>query len=161
MSTVYRQAAWRAFRACRCVRCIITTRSACSSPPLSARIAIAITAARNLLRLQDILFHRELGVPLAEIASPARRRTAEDRLAILTEHRTLLADRVERSRQLLRTIDRTIAELEGGEAHGRQGHIQGLRSGAKQAEYEEWLVERYGGAMRERIEASKAKLRHA
>ena len=66
----------------------------------------------ELLRLQDILFHRELGVPLQEIARLLELQ-GPDRVAILREHREWLAQRVERSRQLLETIDRTIAELNG------------------------------------------------
>src|SRR5687767_5317441 len=66
----------------------------------------------ELLRLQDILFHRELGVPLQEIAKLLELQS-EDRVAILREHRAWLAQRIERSRELLRTIDRTIAELNG------------------------------------------------
>jgi DNA-binding transcriptional MerR regulator len=110
----------------------------------------------ELLRLQDILFHRELGVPLADIA---RLLEAEgrDRLAILAEHRALLAERVTRSRQLLRTIDRTIAELTGEGTMDDKDIYKGFAP-EKQAEYEDWLVDRYGGAMRERIEESKAKL---
>jgi MerR family transcriptional regulator, thiopeptide resistance regulator len=110
----------------------------------------------ELLRLQDILFHRELGVPLAGIA---RLLDAEgrDRVAILTEHRSALAERVKRSRQLLRTIDRTIAELQGEDTVKDKDLYKGFAP-EKQAEYEDWLVENYGGDMRERIGESKAKL---
>ncbi|WP_305096094.1 MerR family transcriptional regulator [Croceibacterium aestuarii] len=110
----------------------------------------------ELVRLQDVLFYRELGVPLAEIPRLIEG-DGRDRVEILTEHRTLLADRVKRSRQLLRTIDRTIADITGEEAMTDKDMFEGF-NGAKQAEYERWLVERYGGDMRKRIEASKAKL---
>src|SRR6478752_8804530 len=66
----------------------------------------------ELLRLQDILFHRELGVPLQDIALLLDG-TGRDRLTILREHRARLAERTERSRQLVCTIDRTIADLTG------------------------------------------------
>src|SRR6187551_3025760 len=110
----------------------------------------------ELLRLQDILFHRELGVPLQEIGRLLELQ-GSDRAAVLREHREWLAERVERSRQLLRTIDRTIAELNGEGVMDDKELYEGFNS-AKQSEYEEWLVERYGGDMRQRIEASKAKL---
>ncbi|HSQ96745.1 MAG TPA: MerR family transcriptional regulator [Croceibacterium sp.] len=51
----------------------------------------------ELLRLQDILFHRELGVPLADIARLLEAKD-RDRLAILAEHRAILAERVKHSR---------------------------------------------------------------
>jgi DNA-binding transcriptional MerR regulator len=110
----------------------------------------------ELLRLQDILFHRELGVPLAAIARLLETE-GRDRLAILHEHRALLAERLTRSRQLLRTIDRTIAELSGDGTMDDKELYKGFAP-EKQAEYEDWLVDRYGGAMRERVEESKAKL---
>lgn len=110
----------------------------------------------ELLRLQDILVYRELGVPLAEIT---RLLDVEgrDRVAILTEHRAILADRLKRSRQLLRTIDRTIAELNGEGTMTDKDLYKGFDP-KKQEEYENWLVDRFGGKMRERIEESKAKV---
>jgi DNA-binding transcriptional MerR regulator len=110
----------------------------------------------ELLRLQDILFHRELGVPLQEIGRLLELQ-GPDRVAVLREHRAWLAERVERSRQLLQTIDRTIAELSGDGTMDDKELYKGF-SPAKQAEYEDWLVDRFGGDMRQRIEDSKAKL---
>jgi DNA-binding transcriptional MerR regulator len=110
----------------------------------------------ELLRLQDILFHRELGVPLQEIAGLLAH-DGRDRVQILTEHREKLAKRVERSRQLLQTIDRTIAELNGDETVKDKDLYKGFAP-EKQAEYEDWLVDRFGGNMRERIEENKAKV---
>src|SRR6478752_2805719 len=89
----------------------------------------------ELLRLQDILFHRELGVPLHEIALLLDA-TGRDRLTILREHRARLAERVERSRQLLTTIDRTIAELSGDGTMDDKELYQGF-SPEKQAEHEQ------------------------
>jgi DNA-binding transcriptional MerR regulator len=110
----------------------------------------------ELLRLQDILFHRELGVPLQEIGKLLELQ-GSDRAAVLREHRAWLAERVERSRQLLQTIDRTIAELNGDGTMDDKDLYQGFAP-EKQAEYEDWLVERFGGTMRERLDESRAKL---
>jgi len=109
----------------------------------------------ELLRLQDIMFHRELGVPLKDIARLLET-DERDRADILMEHRAMLAERVKRSRQLLRTIDRTIAELTGAEAMKDKDLYKGF-SPEKQAEYEDWLVERFGETMRDWIEKAKAK----
>ena len=111
----------------------------------------------ELLRLQDILFHRELGVPLQEI-SRLLEFGGRDRVAILRKHREALARRLERSRQLLATIDRTIAELSGEEKMDDRDLYKGF-SPEKQAEYEDWLVDRFGADMREAIDHSNAKLR--
>jgi DNA-binding transcriptional MerR regulator len=111
----------------------------------------------ELLRLQDILFHRELGVPLQE-SGKLLDLQGRDRAVVLSEHRAWLDQRIERSRQLLRTIDRTIPELNGEGTMQDKEFYDGFAP-EKQAEYEDWLVDRYGGAMRERIEESKAKLK--
>jgi len=108
----------------------------------------------ELLRLQDILFHRELGVPLQEIGELLARE-GRDRVAILSRHREMLAERIASSRQLLRTIDRTIARLNGDETMDDKDLYKGFAP-EKQAEYEEWLVDNYGDRMRQGIEASKA-----
>ena len=110
----------------------------------------------DLERLQQILLYRELGVPLQEIGRLLALQ-GPDRAAILRDHRAWLAERVERSRQLLQTIDRTIAELNGDGTMNDKDLYQGFAP-EKQAEYEDWLVDRFGGEMRERIDASKAKL---
>ena len=111
----------------------------------------------ELLRLQDILFHRELGVPLQDIAKLLEH-DGRDRVAILSHHREMLADRLERSRQLLRTIDRTIAELTGEGTMKDKDLYEGFAP-EKQAEFEDELVRRFGEGTRAKIEHSKAKLK--
>jgi MerR family transcriptional regulator, thiopeptide resistance regulator len=109
----------------------------------------------ELLRLQQILIHRELGIPLMEIAG-----ILDDprfnRLATLRAQRGRLEAEAKRYAQLVRTIDRTIAELEGDRAMKDADLYKGF-SPEKQAEYERWLVQRYGGDMPERIAVSKKK----
>ena len=65
---------------------------------------------QDLLRLQQILFFRELDVPLSEIreilADPEF-----DQVQALRNHRQLLAKRAERLERLLTTIDKTIRRL--------------------------------------------------
>jgi len=107
----------------------------------------------ELLRLQDILFHRELGVPLQEI-DKLLAHEGRDRVAILSRHRELLAERVERSRQLLTTIDRTIADLNGEGTMKDKDLYHGFAP-EKQAAYEAQLVDHLGGDARKGIDASK------
>jgi DNA-binding transcriptional MerR regulator len=108
----------------------------------------------ELLRLQDILFHRELGVPLQDIGKLLATE-GSNRVTILSQHREMLAERVERSRQLLHTIDRTIAQLNGEGTMNDKDLYNGFAP-EKQAQYEAELVERYGENARKGIEASKA-----
>ena len=98
----------------------------------------------ELLRLQDILFHRELGVPLQDIALLLEA-DGRDRLVILREHRARLAERVERSRLLLTTIDRAIAELTGEGTMDDNELYKGF-SPEEQAKHEQYVVDRFGPA---------------
>ena len=64
----------------------------------------------ELLRLQQILFYRELDMPLAQVRQTLDD-PAFDPLAALEGHRQLLQQRMERLARLLKTIDRTIDRL--------------------------------------------------
>ena len=107
----------------------------------------------ELLRLQQILIHRELGIPLGEIGAILDA-PGFDRLEALTEQREKLAAEAKRYAQLVRTIDRTIEKLKGDRAMKDADLYKGV-SPEKQAEYEKWLIARYGGDMSERIAQSK------
>lgn len=66
----------------------------------------------DLVKLQQILFYRELGMPLEQIRkivdSPAF-----DTLQALEEHRTALEQRATQTQTLIQTVDKTIAHLKG------------------------------------------------
>ncbi len=111
----------------------------------------------ELLRLQQILFHRELGFPLAEIGQVLDA-PGFDRAEALRRHRGRLEAESRRYRRLVRTIDRTLAALEGASTMDDEDMYKGF-SPEKQAEHESWLVDRYGEDMRGRIEASRAKMK--
>jgi MerR family transcriptional regulator, thiopeptide resistance regulator len=108
----------------------------------------------ELLRLQQILFHRELGFPLEEIRQ-ALDAPGFDRAAALKAHRAKLAAEMRRYRRLLRTIDETLAELEGARQMDDRDLYKGFAP-EKQAEYEAWIAERHGAGT---IEASKARMK--
>lgn len=112
----------------------------------------------QLLRLQQILFHREFGVPLNEIAELVDMQ-GEDQVGVLLRHRERLEAEAKRYAELIDTIDRTIASIKGA---GIKGHYEMKNadlykgfSAEKQAEYEDWLIKRYGDRMNADIERSK------
>jgi DNA-binding transcriptional MerR regulator len=72
-------------------------------------------AERDLLRLQQILFYRELEVPLRRIREIVDD-PSFDGMAALTRHRALLEERGRRTARLIETIDRTLARLRGEDA---------------------------------------------
>jgi len=65
-----------------------------------------------LLLLQQILFYRELDLPLEEIRKITGRKDF-DALVALEKHRQALGKRVERLDRLIRTVDDTIQHLKG------------------------------------------------
>ncbi len=104
-------------------------------------------------RLQDILFYREAGMDLAEIAALL----AEGglRLDRLTRHRArLAASRAALDRTIV-TLDRTIAALKGDQIMATED-LYAPFPPEKQAEYEAWLIERYGPGMAEAVARAKA-----
>lgn len=109
----------------------------------------------ELLRLQQILLHRELDIPLERIKGILDDPRFDQRQA-LVEQRDKLAKQAKRYALLVRTIDRTIARLNGENAMRNAELYKGI-SPEKQAEYEAWLTEKYGGDMPERIATSRRK----
>lgn len=97
---------------------------------------------KEMMRLQQILIHREFGVALSDI--PALLDAEEiDRLSALRKQRTRLEGEADRYRRLARTIDRTIAELEGRRTIMDTQLFEGF-SPRLEADYETWLIARYG-----------------
>lgn len=107
----------------------------------------------ELLRLQQILFHRELGFPLDEIGQVLDAPDF-DRVAALKAHRERLQDEARRTRRLVRTIDETLAALEGARTMDEKAMYRGFDP-EKQAKQEAWLVEHYGPEIRRSIDAVK------
>lgn len=67
----------------------------------------------DLERLQQILFYRELGFGLEQIAV-VMNAPDFDRRAVLLEQRRLLAAEIRRLQATLRLVDKTIASIQGG-----------------------------------------------
>ena len=108
----------------------------------------------DLLKLQQILFYRELGLPLGDIRlildDPAF-----DPLAALRDHRQALASRIDRYRDLIRTIDRTIASLEKDEAMEDNDYYAGIAPETRAR----WEREAIGFWGEDRVRAAQAKAR--
>ena len=88
----------------------------------------------DLLRLQQILFLRELGLSLEEIQAVLDRPDF-DLLGALEQHRQALLERQERLARLVRTVDRTILALKGNIAMDNKELFEGF-SEEQQQEYE-------------------------
>jgi len=77
-----------------------------------------------------------------------------DQVGVLLRHRERLEAEAKRYAELIETIDRTIAGIKGQDEMKNAELYKGF-SADKQAEYEAWLIERYGEPMKANIERSK------
>jgi DNA-binding transcriptional MerR regulator len=66
----------------------------------------------SLLRLQQILFYRELDMPLEDIRKIMGRRDF-DVLSALESHKQALSKQMQRTKRLLKTVDNTIEHIKG------------------------------------------------
>jgi DNA-binding transcriptional MerR regulator len=104
----------------------------------------------QLLRLQEVLLLRELGLSLDAI-----RRVLEgtaDRTAVLREHHAALLAERDRLDRLAGTVARTI-ERRDGDVMGPEELFEGFDA-EKQRGYEADLVERYGDQVKAQIDES-------
>ena len=109
---------------------------------------------QELLRLQRILFYRELGVALADI-----RRMLDDPAfntrAALVELRHRVEAEIDRRRDLVTTIDRTLALIDAGQPLDARRMFDGV-SPEKQAAWEAELTDRYGDHAADAIRGARA-----
>jgi DNA-binding transcriptional MerR regulator len=79
----------------------------------------------SLLRLQQILFYRELGMPLDDIKKIMGRRDF-DVLGALRSHKDALQKQVARLNRLISTVDHTIDHLKGNSAMSNKAYFEGF-----------------------------------
>jgi DNA-binding transcriptional MerR regulator len=118
----------------------------------------------DVLRLQQVLLLRELGLPLDDIAAaidgPA---TPADRAALLRQHRGALADKRGRLDRMLAAVDAAIAAHERGEPPMTTSQkmtnddLKQLFDGFDPAEHEEEVQARWGDTDAYRESARRTK----
>ena len=94
----------------------------------------------NLLRLQQILFFRELDVPLKDILFILNRPDFQ-LLPILDSHRSALKVQEKRINRLLKTLEKTIVSLQGENYMTENEYFEGF----DETQYEDEVRERWGG----------------
>ncbi len=95
-----------------------------------------------VLRLQQILFYRELDLSLNEIAAILDGPDF-DVLEALQTHREALQQKASRISSLIRTIDKTVAHLKGEREMSTKQLFEGFDE-ATQQRYEQEATQRYG-----------------
>lgn len=108
----------------------------------------------QLLRLQQILLMRELGLGLDAIKEIVHR--GRDQVEVLRMHRGWLLAERDRFARLARTVTRTIEELEGGENVTSMDHWFEGFDPAKQEELQEEARQRWGA---EHVDAANAQVK--
>jgi len=93
----------------------------------------------NLLRLQQILFFRELGIPLKEIQYNLNQPDFE-LLPALKNHQAAIKEKVNRYQDLLRTIENTICTLQGENSMSETEYFEGF----DETRYDEETRDRWG-----------------
>ncbi|HUE99187.1 MAG TPA: MerR family transcriptional regulator [Anaerolineales bacterium] len=79
----------------------------------------------SVLRLQQILFYRELGIPLDDIKKIMGRRDF-DVLGALRSHKEALQKQVTRLNRLINTVDNTINHLKGNNIMSDKAYFEGF-----------------------------------
>jgi MerR family transcriptional regulator, thiopeptide resistance regulator len=93
----------------------------------------------QLLLLQQILFFRNLGFELRKIREVIKK-SDFDKLAALYAHRKMLVNNLDKTRELIQTIDNTIEHLKGRKKMKENQFFEGFNS-PKQKEWEKYLIE--------------------
>jgi DNA-binding transcriptional MerR regulator len=92
----------------------------------------------QLLKLQQILFYRELGLELKQIKQILGRDDF-DVLTALKSHRELVQNKLARLRRLVETVDKTIKHLQGTEPMTNEEMFAGFNIAAGQDRFDEHL----------------------
>lgn len=107
----------------------------------------------QLLLLQQILFFRELGFHLNDIQSMLNS-TDFDKVRALSAHKQTLEETMNRTQELIHTIDKTILHLTGEQTMQDKDLYAGFDL-EKQKEYEQFLAKYYGTVAEDLIHESK------
>ena len=107
---------------------------------------------QQLLSLQQILFYREFGVSLSQIATLLVQKD-EDLISSLLEHRQHLESQVQRYQTLMTTIDQTIVDLKGKRKMKHADLYKGF-SPEKQAHYEQELIAKFDAEGQQHVRAA-------
>lgn len=124
-------------------------------PVTVARNGLRYYSRSELLRLQQILVLRELGLPLETIATVVN--DGADRVDQLRRHHRWLAEERDRYARLAETVAATIEDLEGDQTMHPEQLFDNFDP-ARQERYEAELVERYGERVEPHIAESKRRM---
>jgi DNA-binding transcriptional MerR regulator len=112
----------------------------------------------QLLRLQQILFFRELDFTLTDIQEMLES-SEFNQLEALKSQKNLLSQKMNRLQMLIETIDKTIMYMKGETNMSDKEMYYGFDD-PKQKQYEQELKGRYGKGVEKHIEESKQRMKN-
>jgi DNA-binding transcriptional MerR regulator len=111
----------------------------------------------QLLMLQQILFFRELGVPLGDIQKIISSNDF-NKIEALNTHKSILQSSLEKTETLIKTIDKTISHIKG-KLKMRDAEMYDGFDPVKQQEHEQYML-KMGTLTQKEIDDSWMKVRH-
>lgn len=125
-------------------------------PSIRTEAKYRLYGEKELLRLQQILFYKELDFSLSEVLQMLEKPDF-NLLAALQGHKRALKDRRDRLSTLLKTIDKTISKLKGEQGMLTNEELYEGFPKEKAEAYRHEAIEKYGTPI---VEESENKLRH-
>ena len=111
----------------------------------------------QLLRLQQILFYRKLGLGLEQIKEILDK-PKFDKIQALESHRKVLRKDLANTRLLIKTIEKTLEHLKGTRRMKAEELFKGFDP-EQQAKHEKYLIDRFGKKMEKGIKQSKDRVK--
>jgi DNA-binding transcriptional MerR regulator len=125
-------------------------------PSVRTQARYRLYGEKELLRLQQILFYKELDFPLQEIGAILDD-PGFDVVQALESHKEALRSRKEHLAKLLETIDKTITKIKNGMALSHEELYEGFPKG-KAEEWRKEAIDKYGSKSVERSEKYLSKM---
>ena len=111
-------------------------------PPRKEENDYRLYNSTSLIRLQQILFYRELGFALKDIKSILDQ-PGFDYLSALENHKQVLLARIDQTHRLIETVEKTMKQLKGQISMSNNEYFTGF-SEEQQAKYEKEAAEKWG-----------------
>lgn len=127
------------------------------TPSSTTAAGYRIYTDRDLERLQQIMFFKEIGFSLQEVKEVLES-PGFDRTKALQAHRELLLEKRDRVDRMIQTVDNTIQSIEGGQSMAKNTMFDGFdrnKIKEQQEKYGEEARQKYG---KEIVEASEARI---
>lgn len=127
------------------------------TPSSTTAAGYRIYTERDLERLQQIMFFKEIGFSLQEVKEVLESPDF-DRTKALQAHRELLLEKRDRVDRMIRTVDNTIQSIEGGQQMANNTMFDGFDRNKIKVQQEKYGQEARNKYGKEIVEASESRM---